>query len=147
MKQQLNEVQKLQKIAGIKKEEISTGEQSVDQSKFLDKEEVPGADNLEEAGFDHKADIQTRTKAKQRWDSLKGKKFIHKDDRKKTVFTINSVNYPKAEKDLPASANYGNSWNYFVTLNWKGRKADSMNYFKLRDAFSNFKDGTWIPVK
>jgi len=151
MKQQINEVQQLQKIAGIAKEEISTGEQSVDASKFLDKEEVPGVDNLDEAGFDSKAfaakDVELRTKAKARWDALKGRKFIHKDDPKKTVFTIDSVNYPKAEKNLPASAKYGNSWNYFVTLNWKGKKAGSVDYFKLNHVFANFKDGTWIPVK
>jgi hypothetical protein len=151
MKQQLNEVQQLQKIAGITKEEVSTGEQSVDASKFLDKDEVPGSDNLEEAGIDVKAilakDVEVRTKAKQRWDALKGKKFIHKDDPKKMVFTINSVNYPKGENNLPASANYGNSWNYFVTLNWKGKKANALDYFKLNHVFANFKDGTWIPVK
>lgn len=151
MKQQLNEVQKLQKIAGITKEEMSTGEQSVDTSKFLDKEEVPGTSEIEEGMDDIYAAIKKQdekaARLKKIWDGLKGIKFTHRDDPKKTVYTIASVTYPKTGDGKAVLTGYPKNWNHFVILNWKGKKSGSHDFFKLNHAVANLKDGTWIPVK
>ena len=148
MKQQLNEVESLQKIAGIKQDMPLS---NVDPSKFLDKEEVPGQEEIEEGMADILASIKKEdekaARLKKVWDSLKGMKFTHRDDPKKTVYTIASVTYPKTSNGTPVLSGYGKNWNFFVTLNWKGKKADSMDYFKLNHVTSNIKDGTWIPVK
>jgi len=148
MKKQLNEVESLQKIAGIKQD---TPFSNVDPSKFLDKEEIPGEEGIEEGMADIYASIKKEdekaARLKKVWDSLNGVKFTHKDDRKKIVYTVSSVNYPKTSDGKVVLRGYPKNWDYFLTLNWKGRKSDSMNYFKLNHAVANFKDGTWIPVK
>jgi hypothetical protein len=150
MKQQLNEVQALQKIAGIKSES-DMPVSNVDPSKFLNKDEVPGEEGIEEGMADIRASIKKQDEKAARlqkvWDSLKGVKFTHKNDRKKIVYTVSSVNYPTTNDGKAVLSGYPNNWDFFLTLNWKGRKSDSMNYFKLNHAVANFKDGTWIPVK
>lgn len=148
MKQQLNEVESLKKIAGIKSDMPVS---NVDTSKFLDKEEVPGVDEMEEGLADIRAAIKKEdekaARLKKVWDSLKGVKFTHRDDPKKTVYTVASVNYPTTADGRVVLSGYPKNWNYFLTLNWKGKKSHSMDYFKLNHAVANFKDGTWIPVK
>jgi hypothetical protein len=151
MKQKLNEVQRLQKIAGIAKEELSTEEQSVDTSKFLDKEEVPGVSEMEEGLDDIRAFVKKEdekaARLKKIWDSLKGMQFTHRDDPKKTVYTIATVMYPKTSDGKAVLTGYPKNLNHLVILNWKGKKPGSHDFFKLNHAVANLKDGTWIPVK
>jgi hypothetical protein len=148
MKQYLNEIESLQKMAGIKSD---IPNQSVDSSKFLDKEEVPGIEEMEEGMADIQASIKKEDEKSARlkniWDSLKGMKFTHRDDPKKTVYTIASVTYPQTSRGEAVLSGYPKSWSHFLTLNWKGRKSGDMNFFKLNHATANIKDGTWIPVK
>lgn len=148
MKQHLNEVESLQKIAGIKSE---TATQSVDSSKFLDKEEVPGAKEMEEGLADIHASIKKvdnkAARLKNIWDSLKGKKFTYKGDPKKTVYTIASVTYPKTSDGAAVLTGYPKSYAHFLILNWKGKKSGNHDFVKLSHATANIKDGTWIPVK
>jgi len=148
MKQQLNEVESLQKIAGIKSDVPNT---NVDPSKFLDKEDIPGIEDMEEGMADIRAAIKKEdekaARLKKVWDSLKGMKFTYKNDPKKTVYTVASVNYPTTSDGRVVLSGYPKNWNFFLTLNWKGKKSDSMDYLKLNHAVANIKDGTWIPVK
>ena len=148
MKQHLNEVESLQKIAGIKSE-AST--QSADPSKFLDKEEVPGGKEMEEGLADIHASIKKEdekaARLKKIWDSLEGMKFTYRDDPKKTVYTIASVTYPKTGSGAAVLTGYPKTWAHFLTLNWKGKKSGDHDFVKLNHATANIKDGTWIPVK
>lgn len=150
MKTQLNEVQKLQKVAGIKSES-DMPVSNVDPSNFLNKDEVPGTEEIQEGMEDIRASIKKEDDKAERlkkvWDSLEGTQFTHRDDPKKRVFTIASVNYPTTSDGKVILRGYPKVWDHFLTLNWKGKKSGAMDYFKLNHAVANFKDGTWMPIK
>lgn len=93
-----------------------------------------------------KKDTEKRMRYKEKFDSLKGIKFTHRDDPKKTVFTIESVSYPRDCHGIPNLGGYGN-WNFLVCLDWEGKKDSYNDHFKITHAFTNFKEGVWIPVK
>ena len=84
-------------------------------------------------------------RAKDKWDALKGIKFIHRDDPKKTVMTIESVKYPTDYTGKP-DCYACRGWGYLVYLNWEDKKKNAIDYFQISHAQKNFKEGVWIKV-